>query len=316
MKALVLTQYKQFELQERPVPEVPHDHVLVRVRACGICGSDVHGLDGSTGRRIPPIIMGHEAAGEIVEVGSAVTAWQPGDRVTFDSTVYCGECSYCRRGQINLCSDRRVLGVSWIPGGGKSAGNELEQDSLDAFRIFSTFSVLIPPRRSTYGQTPLKERTKMSTETTSDRELMITRVIDAPPAKVYKAWTDPELLKQWFAPKPWTTPEARLDVRPGGSNCVVMRGPDGVEFPNPGVYLEVVENERLVITDAYTEAWVPSEKPFMTLILTFEDLGGKTRYTARVLHWTAADRETHEKMGFHTGWGQCTDQLTELVTKG
>jgi uncharacterized protein YndB with AHSA1/START domain len=114
-------------------------------------------------------------------------------------------------------------------------------------------------------------------------------------------------------PRPWTVASARLDVRPGGSNLVVMRSPDGTEFPNRGVYLEVVPNERLVFTDAYVEAWVPSEKPFMTGILSFEDLGGRTRYTARVRHWTSADREAHEKMGFHEGWGKATDQLAELV---
>lgn len=150
---------------------------------------------------------------------------------------------------------------------------------------------------------------------TSDRELVLTRIIDAPREKVFKAWTDPELLKQWFAPLPYTTPVAELDVRPGGSNLVVMRDPDGNDLPNRGVYLEVVENERLVVTDAYTRAWEPSEKPFMTLILTFEDEGGKTRYTARVRHWTAADREAHEKMGFHEGWGRCADQLAALVAK-
>jgi L-iditol 2-dehydrogenase len=112
MKALVLTDYNQFEVQDRPRPELLPDHVLIAVRACGICGSDVHGMTGSTGRRIPPIVMGHEAAGEIVEVGSAVNAWKPGDRATFDSTVYCGSCNYCRRGQVNLCNDRQVLGVS------------------------------------------------------------------------------------------------------------------------------------------------------------------------------------------------------------
>ena len=150
---------------------------------------------------------------------------------------------------------------------------------------------------------------------TSDRELVLTRVIDAPREKLYKAWTDPELLKQWFAPLPYTTPVAELDVRPGGANLVVMRGPDGNDLPNRGVYLEVVENERLVFTDAYTKAWEPSEKPFMTVILTFEDEGGRTRYTARVRHWTVADREAHEKMGFHEGWGQCADQLAALVAK-
>lgn len=154
-----------------------------------------------------------------------------------------------------------------------------------------------------------------ATTSTSDRELVLTRVIDAPRAKVFKAWTDPELLKQWFAPRPYTTPVAELDVRPGGANLVVMRDPEGKDHPNRGVYLEVVENERLVFTDAYTRAWEPSEKPFMTVILSFEDEGGKTRYTARARHWTVADRETHEKMGFDQGWGLCTDQLAALVAK-
>jgi uncharacterized protein YndB with AHSA1/START domain len=149
----------------------------------------------------------------------------------------------------------------------------------------------------------------------SDRELVLTRLIDAPRAKVFKAWTDPELLKQWFAPLPYTTPVAELDVRPGGANLIVMRDPQGNDLPNRGVYLEVVPNERLVFTDAYTKAWELSPKPFMTVILTFEDQGGKTLYTARVRHWTVADRETHEKMGFHKGWGQCTDQLAALVAK-
>jgi len=151
------------------------------------------------------------------------------------------------------------------------------------------------------------------TNDTSDRELVLTRLIDAPREKLYRAWTDAELLKQWFAPKPWTTPQAELDVRPGGASLVVMRSPDGNDMPCPGVYLEVVPNQRLVFTDAYTSTWQPSQKPFMTVILTFEDEGGKTRYTARVRHWTVADREAHEKMGFHHGWGQCADQLAALA---
>jgi uncharacterized protein YndB with AHSA1/START domain len=150
----------------------------------------------------------------------------------------------------------------------------------------------------------------------TDRDLVLTRLIDAPRAKLFEAWTKPELLKQWFAPLPYTTPVAELDVRPGGANKITMRGPDGVDLPNHGVYLEVVPNERLVFTDAYTEAWVPSAKPFMTVILTFEEEAGKTRYTARVRHWTVEDREAHEKMGFHEGWGLCADQLEALVTKG
>lgn len=149
----------------------------------------------------------------------------------------------------------------------------------------------------------------------ADRELVLTRLINAPREKVYRAWTDPELLKQWFAPKPYTTPIVEIDVRPGGSAYFVMRGPDGKDLPNHGVYLEVVPNEKLVSTDAYVKAWEPSEKPFMTLILTFEDEGGKTRYTARVRHWTVADREAHEKMGFHEGWGICADQLEALVAR-
>jgi uncharacterized protein YndB with AHSA1/START domain len=149
----------------------------------------------------------------------------------------------------------------------------------------------------------------------SNRELVLTRIIDAPREKVFKAWNDPELLKQWFTPLPYTTPFAQLDVRPGGANLIIMRDPQGNEFPNRGVYLEIIQNQRLVFTDAYTEAWEPSEKPFMTVILTFEDAGGKTKYTARVLHWTVADRETHEKMGFHEGWGKATDQLEALLKK-
>jgi uncharacterized protein YndB with AHSA1/START domain len=147
----------------------------------------------------------------------------------------------------------------------------------------------------------------------TDRDLVLTRLIDAPREKLYRAWTEPELLKQWFAPAPYTTPAAELDVRPGGSSLIVMRGPDGADMPNPGVYLEVVLNERLVFTDAFTKAWAPSAKPFMTVILTFEDEAGKTRYTALVRHWTVADREAHEQMGFHVGWGMCTDQLEALV---
>ncbi len=149
----------------------------------------------------------------------------------------------------------------------------------------------------------------------ADRELVLQRIFDAPPEKVYRAWTEPELLRQWFAPLPWTTPHAELNVRPGGANRITMRSPEGVDFPNSGVYLEVVRNERLVFTDAYTQAWVPSLEPFMTVILTFENVGGKTRYTARVLHWSVENRKRHEEMGFHQGWGQCADQLAELLKR-
>ena len=148
----------------------------------------------------------------------------------------------------------------------------------------------------------------------TDLDLVITHDIAVPRNKLYRCWTEPALIKQWFAPKPWTVTHAETDVRAGGASLVVMRGPDGQEFPNPGVYLNVVPNERIVATDAYTSAWEPSAKPFMTLVLTFEDLGsGRTRYTARARHWNVADREAHEKMGFTEGWGICTSQLAELA---
>jgi L-iditol 2-dehydrogenase len=112
MKALVLKDYKRFSYEDFPEPQAGPTDVLVAVKACGICGSDVHGMDGSTGRRRPPIIMGHEAAGVIAGTGSEVKGWKVGEAVTFDSTLYCGECAFCRQGQINLCDRRRVLGVS------------------------------------------------------------------------------------------------------------------------------------------------------------------------------------------------------------
>ena len=112
MKALLLSEYSRLEMAELPMPRPAADEVLVRVKACGICGSDVHGYDGSSGRRIPPLVMGHEASGVIVAVGSNVTRLRENDRVTFDSTIYCGICDYCVRGQVNLCDRRQVLGVS------------------------------------------------------------------------------------------------------------------------------------------------------------------------------------------------------------
>src|SRR5271154_5752030 len=112
MKALILKEYRKFSYEDVPLPKFGPEEVLVAVKACGICGSDVHGMDGSTGRRRPPIIMGHEAAGVIAEVGKEVKDWRQGDRVTFDSTISCGGCWFCRRGLINLCDHRTVLGVS------------------------------------------------------------------------------------------------------------------------------------------------------------------------------------------------------------
>lgn len=112
MNALLLKNYMELELTEMPVPEPGPGEVLVRVSACGICGSDIHGLDGSSGRRIPPLVMGHEASGVVAGIGASVSGLCEGDRVTFDSTVSCGACFFCRRGDINLCDNRQVLGVS------------------------------------------------------------------------------------------------------------------------------------------------------------------------------------------------------------
>ena len=154
--------------------------------------------------------------------------------------------------------------------------------------------------------------------TDETHELSLTRLIDAPRHAVWRCWTEPALMTQWFAPKPFTTPRVELDLRVGGGNLVVMATPDGQEMPNRGQYLEIVPDTRLVFTDAYVGDFVPSARPFMTVVLTFEegageDEAGKTRYTARVRHWNAADRKQHEEMGFETGWGICADQLAALA---
>ena len=112
MKALELIDASTLDLVEKPIPEPGPNDLLIKVRACGICGSDIHGMDGSSGRRIPPIVMGHEASGMVAKCGAEIIAWSEGDRVTFDSTIYCGECAYCKSGHVNLCDDREVLGVS------------------------------------------------------------------------------------------------------------------------------------------------------------------------------------------------------------
>jgi len=107
-----LKEYEKLEMTEMPEPPIGPEDVLVQVKACGICGSDIHGFDGSTGRRIPPLVMGHEASGVVYKTGADVTEFRVGDRITFDSTVYCGKCYFCRRGEVNLCDSRQVLGVS------------------------------------------------------------------------------------------------------------------------------------------------------------------------------------------------------------
>lgn len=141
-------------------------------------------------------------------------------------------------------------------------------------------------------------------------ELSVTRLIAAPPATVYRVWTT--RLTEFFCPPPWTVPHAELDLRPGGKFLTVMRGPDGTEMRSEGVFLEVVENERLVSTDAFAPGWVP-QGPFMVAISTFEAEGDGTRYTARARHWSAETMERHKAMGFEAGWGIVADQLAALA---
>jgi uncharacterized protein YndB with AHSA1/START domain len=148
----------------------------------------------------------------------------------------------------------------------------------------------------------------------TDTALEIVRVLDAPRMAVWRCWTEPELIKQWFTPKPWQTVGAEVDVRPGGTSLITMRSPEGKDFANPGVYLEVVPGEKLVFTDAFTSAWQPSGKAFMVGEIELSDApDGKTHYVARARHWCAEDRKSHEDMGFHDGWNAAADQLEALA---
>jgi uncharacterized protein YndB with AHSA1/START domain len=154
----------------------------------------------------------------------------------------------------------------------------------------------------------------MSNAQTNPRDLVLDLKLMADRAKIWRCWTEPELLQRWFVPEPWSIARVEIDVRPGGANLVVMRSPEGEEFPNRGVYLEITPQQRLVTTDAYVRAWEPSERPFMTSIIDLTDLpGGGTHYVARARHWTADARAEHESMGFYEGWGQCARQLEALA---
>ena len=145
-------------------------------------------------------------------------------------------------------------------------------------------------------------------------ELRLERTLDAPRMKLWRCWTEPELLKQWFCPKPWFVSEVRSDLRPGGEFFSVMNGPDGERHDNPGVWLEIVEGKRLVMTDAFTPDWMPKPDPFMVAVVEFSDApGGKTHYRAAARHWTEEARKQHEEMGFHAGWNAAADQLEALA---
>ena len=150
--------------------------------------------------------------------------------------------------------------------------------------------------------------------TGTENDLVLRRVLDAPRAAIWRCWTEPDLLKQWFCPKPWSVSDVRMELWPGGEFMTVMNGPNGERFENTGVFLEVLEGERLIFTDAFEPGWRPVGKPFMAACVTFSDIdGGGTQYDARAMHWTAESKAEHEAMGFHTGWGIAADQLEALA---
>lgn len=142
---------------------------------------------------------------------------------------------------------------------------------------------------------------------------MLEREIDVPPALVWKVWTQPEHLKHWFVPKPWSVTDCEIDLRPGGIFRTTMRSPEGQEFPNVGCYLEIVPQQRLVFTDALLPGFRPSEKPFFTAILTLAPNGSGTRYTAIAIHRDEAGRKEHEDMGFEHGWGTVVTQMVDYI---
>lgn len=144
--------------------------------------------------------------------------------------------------------------------------------------------------------------------------LTLERLLDAPVGEIWRCWTEPALLEQWFCPKPWYVTDARIELRPGGEFSSVMHGPVGEDVDAAGVVLEAVPGKRLITTDAFRPGWIPSERAFMVTEIRLEAAGaGRTRYTARVRHWDEAARAEHEAMGFHEGWGQAADQLEALA---
>ena len=150
-------------------------------------------------------------------------------------------------------------------------------------------------------------------KTDPNLDLVLERVIDVPPELVWKAWTQPEHVKQWFAPRPWTIVECEIDLRRGGGFRTVMRSPEGQDYPNMGCILDIVENRLIVMTDALQPGYRPSENPFFTAVVTMEPEGSGTRYIARAIHRDEASRKQHEEMGFHEGWGTALDQLVEVA---
>ncbi|MGV3724086.1 MAG: SRPBCC family protein [Actinomycetota bacterium] len=161
------------------------------------------------------------------------------------------------------------------------------------------------------------------TDFNPELDLLLERVVDVPCELVWKAWTNPEHLKKWFTPAPWTTAEAELDLRPGGIFRTVMRSPEGQEFVNPGCFLEIIENERLVFTNALEPGFRPAGPVgadaaecghlLFTAVVSMEPHGSGTKYTALAMHSEPGSRKQHEEMGFHDGWGKALDQLIEVA---
>ena len=144
-------------------------------------------------------------------------------------------------------------------------------------------------------------------------DLVLEREVDVPANLVWRAWTEPEHVKKWFAPAPWTISECEIDLRPGGQFYTVMQSPEGQAYPNMGCYLEIVPNEKLVFTNALAPGYRPSDQPFFTAIVTLKETATGTKYTAVAKHKDPAGRQQHEDMGFYVGWGMTLDQLVALA---
>jgi uncharacterized protein YndB with AHSA1/START domain len=147
----------------------------------------------------------------------------------------------------------------------------------------------------------------------SELDLTLDRQLDATPEQIWRAWSDPELLKQWFAPLPYRTTEAVVQLHNGGTFATTMQSPEGESMSGEGLFLSVEPHKRIVFTDALNGECRPNPEPFMTVEITLEPVGNKTRYHVTVLHATAEAKQKHDEMGFHSGWGTCIDQLDQLA---
>lgn len=155
-------------------------------------------------------------------------------------------------------------------------------------------------------------------------DLTFERIVEVPKELLWRGWTEPQLIKQWFCPLPWKTVDCEIDLRPGGMFSTVMRSPEGHDFPNLGCYLEVRENEKLVWTNALLPGFRPAASSakkdstvefLFTAMIELKAMANGTQYTATVIHADEAGCKQHAKMGFHEGWGKALDQLVELIKK-